>query len=127
MLYAFKFLGRDLRSAVHLAKARHIPKFGREITAFLDLFFVEPNVLTARRDPHQTETQAVSAVFVDQVERIGRIAQRLRHLAPLLVADDSGKENIAERNIVFGLARFAWLEFEPGDNHPRDPEENNVG
>ena len=111
---------------MHLAEARDVPKFRREIAAFFDLFFVKANVLTARRDPHQPEAQTIRAVFVDQVERIGRIAERLRHFPALLVANDAGEENIVERNVVFGLLRFSGFEFEPGENHSRDPEENNI-
>ena len=59
---------------MHLAEARDVPKLGGEIAAFFDLFFVKANVLTAGRDPHQAKAQTVRAVFVDQLERIGRIA-----------------------------------------------------
>jgi len=54
----------------------------------------------------------------DEHERIGRIAERLRHLAALLVADDAGEINILERQLphVF-VARH---------DHARDPEENDV-
>src|SRR6266436_7633070 len=111
---------------MHLAEPSHVPKFGGEIAAFFDLFFVEANILAARRDPHQAEAQTVRAIFVDQVERIGRIAQRLRHFAALLVANDPGEENVVERNIVFSLGRLSGFEFKAGDDHARDPEENNV-
>ena len=57
-----------------MAKPRHVPKFGREIAAFFDLFFVEANILAARRDPHQAEAQTVRSILVDQLERIRRIA-----------------------------------------------------
>src|SRR5437588_8928660 len=111
---------------MHLPEPRRVPKFGREVAAFFNLFFVEANVLTARRDPHQTEAQTVCAILVDQIERIGRIPERLRHFPSLLVANDAGEENVVERNVVFSLLRFARFEFEAGDDHPRDPEENNV-
>ena len=61
-------------AAVHLAKARRIPKLVREVAPFLDLLLVEANVLPNRRDSHQAETQAIRAIFPDQVERIRRIA-----------------------------------------------------
>ena len=67
-------LRRGLARTMHLPKTRGVPKLGREIAAFLDLLFVEANVLPARRNPHQTEAQTVRAIFLDQVERIGRIA-----------------------------------------------------
>src|SRR4029077_8278292 len=96
------------------------------IAAFLDLSFIESNVLPSRCDTHQTKSQTVGTVRVDQLERIRRIAERLRHLAPLPVANNAGEENVAKRNVVFNLAGFPRLELEPGDDHARDPEENDV-
>ena len=60
--------------AMHLAKARGVPKFRREVPAFLDLLFVERNVLADRRDPHQAEAQSIRTVFRDQIERVRRVA-----------------------------------------------------
>src|SRR5947207_15595298 len=111
---------------LHLTKTRDVPEFRRKVSAFLNLSFIEPNILASGRDAHQTKSQAVGAVLVDQLERIGRIAERLRHLAALPVANNAGKENVVKRNVVFNLAGFPRIELEPGDNHARDPEENDV-
>ena len=92
---------RRLARPVHLAKARGVPKLGREIAALLDLLLIERDVLPARRDPHQAKAQTVRAILRDQIERIGRIAQRFRHLAALLVANESREKNIAKRDVVF--------------------------
>ena len=56
---------------MHLPEAGGVPEFGREVTAFFDLFFLETNVLTTGRDPHQAEPQPVGAVFIDQLEHVG--------------------------------------------------------
>src|ERR1041385_4683455 len=69
---------------MHLSQTRHVPELGGKIAALLDLFLVVANVLTAGRDAHQTKAQAVGAIFINQLERIGRVAQRLRHLWPSL-------------------------------------------
>ena len=89
---------------MHLAESRDVPKLGGEIATFFDLFFVKANVLTARRDPHQAKPQTVRAIFVDQLERVRRIAQRLRHFASQLIANDPGKKNVAKRNVILRLA-----------------------
>ena len=60
---------------VHLSQTRNIPELRGEIAAFFDLFFIVANVLTAGRDAHQPKSQAVGAVFINQLERIGRVAQ----------------------------------------------------
>jgi len=53
-----------------------------------------------------------SAPFVDQVERIGGIAQRLRHFAALLSATDPVK-----KTVVNGILSWSWpffpVEFRP--------------
>src|SRR6266581_4571302 len=111
---------------MHLTEAGNVPEFRRKITAFLDLSFIEPNILARGRDAHQAKSQTVRPVLADQFQRIRRIAERLRHLAALAVANNAGEENVAKRNVVFNLAGFPRLELEPGDNHARDPEENDV-
>src|ERR1019366_10681101 len=122
--------GIDLRCgfarSVHLAKTRRVPKFGREIAALYDLFFIEANVLAARRNAHQAESQTVRAVFVDQLERIRRVAQRFRHLPTLLIPNQSREKNVAEWNVVFDAIGFSRFEFQPGNDHARNPKENNV-
>src|SRR5206468_1167054 len=117
---------RRLTRAVHLAKAHNVPEFCRKVAAFFDLFFVEPNVLPSRRDVHHAKTQTVGAIFVDQLEWIRRITERLRHLPPQLVANQASEQNVVKWNVVFDLFSFAGLEFEAGDDHPRHPEENDV-
>src|SRR3954463_15755346 len=112
---------------VYLTKSRNIPKLGRKVSAFFDLSFIESNVLSGRGDAHQTKSQAVGAVLVDQLERIRRIAKRLRHFATLAVANDAGKENVVERNVVLGLVGRAGFELNAGNDHSRDPEKNDIG
>src|SRR6266487_5180688 len=90
-----------LTRAVHLAKARDVPEFCGEVAAFFDLFLVKANVLSARRDAHHTESQAVRAILVDQLEWIRRITERLRHLPPELVANQAREINMTKWNIAF--------------------------
>ena len=105
-------------AARHLAETAGIVEFVGEITTFFDRAFVEAKVGTYRRDAQKPEAQAVGAVFFHQIDRIGRIAQRLAHLAALQVADDRGEKHIAERDFPF--------EAEAGHDHARDPEEKDV-
>ena len=111
---------------MHLPQTRDIPELCGKIAAFFDLLFVEPNVLTTWRDAHQTKSQAVGAIFLNQLERIRRVAQRLRHLSPELVTNQAREINMTKRNIVFIAVGFARLELKPRDNHARHPEENDV-
>src|SRR5881396_1250580 len=90
----------DLAWSMHLPEASHVPKFRREVSTFFDLLFVEANILASGSNAHQAEAQAVSAILIDQFERIGRVTQGLRHLPAELVANEARKINVAKRNIV---------------------------
>src|SRR5205823_12542610 len=125
MLTLFQF-GGWIRWAVHLTETRRVPQLRGKVPPFFDLFFVEANVLPARRNSHQAETQTIRSVFRNQIERVGRITKRLRHLATLLVANDPGEEHVVKRNVVLIAFGFSGLELQTGNDHARDPEENNV-
>src|SRR4051812_42806848 len=112
---------------MHLAKTRNIPELRRKVTTLFDLSLIESNVLSRRRDAHQTESQTVGSVLVDQLERIRRIAQRFRHFAALPVANDAGKENMVERNVVPDRLALAGFELNSGNDHSGDPEKNDIG
>ena len=111
---------------MHLSQTRSIPELGREIAALLDLFFVVANVLTTRCDAHQTESQTVGATFINQLEQIRRVAQRLRHLSPEFVANQACEINMAKRNIVFVAVGSARLKLKSRDDHARHPKENDL-
>ena len=113
------------RLPAHLAEPARVPELVAEIFPALDPVFLKADVLPLRRDRHDPEPQAVRPVGVDQVERVGRIAEGLRHLPALLVADDAGEVDVFERNPP--LDRLARPhEFEARHDHARDPEENDV-
>ena len=81
-------------AALHLAETAGVPKFVAEIAAELDVLFVEEHVLPERRAAHRAEAQRVRAVLGDELERVGRVAERLGHLAALFVANDAGEINV---------------------------------
>ena len=103
---------------MHLPETAGVPKLVAEVAAQLDVLFVENDVLSQRRGAHNAQAQGVGAILGDEVERIGRIAQALGHLPPEFVADDAGEINVAERHLPRVL--------ETGEDHPRDPEKNNL-
>ena len=111
--------GRGACATLHLAEAAGVPELVAEVAAQLDVLLVEEHVLAERRAAHGAEAEGVRAVFGDEFERVGGIAEGLRHLAALLVADDAGEIDILERQVAHELvARH---------DHARDPEENDVG
>src|SRR5436309_15283862 len=96
---------------MHLTEARDIPDLRPKVTSFFNLSFVETNVLASRRDAHQTKSQAVGTILIDQLQRIRRIAQRLRHLSTEVVADNAGEENVTKWNVVLGLCGRGGVEL----------------
>ena len=104
------------RPAVHQAVG--VPYLVAEIAALLAERFVEHHVVARRRGDEHRHAHAVGAVFGDQVERVGRVAQLLGHLAADFVADDAREIDVAER-------LFAAV-FVARHNHARHPEEDDV-
>ena len=96
-----------------------VPYFVAEVAALLAERIVEQQVVACGRAQQHGHAYAVGPVLRDQVERVGRVAERFAHLAAQLVADDSRQVDVAER-------AFAPV-FVPGDDHPRHPEEQDVG
>src|ERR1035437_9943488 len=93
----FKYDGRGVRrcarggrAPLYLAETAGVPELVAEIAAEFHVLLVEEHVLAERRAAHGAEAEGVRAVLGDEFERVGRIAERLRHLAALLVADDAG-------------------------------------
>ena len=105
--------------SLHLSEPAGVPELIAEISSLDDLLFVELDILSLRRDAQESKADAIGAVFGDEVERVRRIAEALRHLAALLVADDAGKIDILEWNLP-GV-------FEARHDHAGDPEKDDVG
>src|SRR5262245_46267953 len=82
------------RLAAHLPEAACVPELVAEIFSALDPLLLEPDVLTLRRNGNDAETQSVGAILVDEIERVRRIAERLRHFAADRITDDAGKINV---------------------------------
>ena len=90
-----------------MRKRQIFPELVAEIAALLDLLFIEADVGALRRDAHEAEAESVGAILGDEIERIGRVAERLRELAALLVADQPSEVDVLEGEI--GLERFLGI------------------
>ena len=103
---------------MHLPEAAGVPQLVAEVAAKLDVFFVEQHVEAKRRAAHRAKAQGIRAILGNQLQRVGRVAQALRHLAPLFVANDAGEIDVAERQIALVLVA--------GHDHASDPEKDDV-
>ena len=117
--------------AGHLAEAGGVPELVAEVAALADAIFVEEDILALRGDGQQAEAEAVGAELGDEVERLGRVAEGLRHLAAELVADDAVEVDALERDALADLVvgqrlLLRTMELEAGDDHAGDPEEDDV-
>ena len=105
------------RPAVHQAVG--VPYLVAEVASLLAERLVEHHVVACRRGDEHRHAHTVGAVFGDQVERVGRVAQLLGHLAADLVADDAREIDVAEG--------FFAAVFVTRHDHARHPEEDDVG
>ena len=105
-------------AALHLPKATGVPQLVAKVAAELDILFIEEHIQPQRRTAHRAKAQGVGAVLVDELERLGRVAEALGHLAPLFVANNAGVVDIAKGQLAAILVA--------GHYHPRDPKENDV-
>ena len=104
--------------AIHLQEARGVPQLGGEVAVALDALLIELDVAALAFHRRQREAQRVGAVFVDQAERIDRVALRLGHLLALRVADEAVE--------VERLPRRLAHELDALHRHARIPEEQDV-
>jgi len=117
--------------AGHLAEAGGVPELVAEVAALADAVLVEEDVLPLRGDGQQAEAEAVGAELGDEVERLRGVAERFRHLAALLVADDAVEIDALEGDALADLIvrqrlLLRAVQFEAGDDHAGDPQEDDV-
>ena len=103
---------------IHHDKPARVPDLVREVPACLNLLPVEAHVISRSIACHECETQRVRAVLVNDLERINAVAERLRHLPALAVADESVDQHMVERNLTCLL--------DSREDHSDDPEENDI-
>ena len=102
-----------------LNQAEGVPNLVVEVTALFAQCLVKEDVVTCWRAEHHTHAHTVGAKLVDEHQRVGAVAERFRHLAAQLVANDTGEIHIAEWHVAEILITR--------HNHACHPEENNVG
>ena len=120
-------VGGGVNGAVVGAEAGGVPEFVAEVAAFFDLFFVVADVLALGGDAQEAEAEAVGAVFFDEVEGVGGVAQGFGEFAALGVANEAGEVNVFEGDVAGGVVGAGGFEFEAGDDHAGNPEEDDVG
>ena len=111
--------GRDVDPLrVHQHEAGGVPHLVHEVARRLDLALTVAAVVAGRDARDEGETQRIGAVLVDHFQRIDAVAQRLGHLAALLVAHDAVQQHVAEGHL-FGV-------LDAREDHAGDPEEDDV-
>jgi hypothetical protein len=114
-------LGRDRfrldLSGIEQDQSRRVPQLVGEVAALLDLGVGVAHVL-GRGHRQQAEAQGVGAVHVDLVERIDPGAEALRHPPPVAGLDHRVDVDVLEGHVAG--------ELEPGHDHPRHPEEEDL-
>src|SRR5579883_331522 len=99
-------------------KARRVPELVGKIARSLELFLGQPHVVAGSGAGHQCVAQGIRAKPVDHLQRVANIPLRLRHLLPMLIAQQAVEVNDLE-------GRFTG-KLQAEHDHARDPEEDDV-
>ena len=99
-------------------EAERIPYLVVEVTTLGAERFVEEDVVACGCRKHHAHTHAVGAVTFHQFYRVGRAAERFRHLSAQLIAHDTGEIDISERHLAGELITR--------HDHTRHPEEYDI-
>ena len=103
---------------LHLHEARGVPDLRAEIAADFELLLIDLRIAVERSDKRDRESESVGGVRVDKLQRIERIALRLRHLRTVGGADDTVDHDILKRRLAHKV--------DTRHHHARDPEEDDI-
>ena len=84
---------------VHQRKAGGVEQLGSEVTGALSGVITDRQVRAWVSATRQREAKCVRTVVADPVQRVNAIAEGLRHLATLLIADQTVQEDILKRHL----------------------------
>ena len=82
---------------IHKDETGRVPHFIREVTARLHSLVVEAHIITRRVSCDKCKSQGVSAVFVDNLQRINTISKRFTHLSSLGISYETVDEYCMKR------------------------------
>ena len=100
-------------------KTESVPNLVVEVATLLAKRIVIEDIVTGRSGEHQAHANTIGAETLHQFNRVGRVAERFRHLSAELVAHDTGEIDIAERHVAIILISR--------HNHSGNPEEDDIG
>ena len=103
---------------VHHHVAAGVPELVGEIAHGLAALHVEAHIVAGAVAGDHVHAQGVGTIAVDHFQRINAVAQRLGHLAALVVAHQTVDQDRMEGRLSGVLVG--------GENHPGNPERNNV-
>ena len=105
-------------SQVHHDVARSVPKLVGKIAHCFTALHIETHVISRRVAGDHIHPQSIAAVFINHLQRVNAVAQRLGHFPSLIIPDQAMDQHSVERCFAgMGAA---------GEDHSGNPEENNV-
>ena len=103
---------------VHQSETGSVPDLVSKVTGCLYTLPVETHIVARGVAGNQHEAQGISAVLVNNLQRVDAVAQRFGHLAALAVANQTMDEYLVERNLMH--------EFHTHNQHTCNPEEDDI-
>ena len=123
---------RSYASAIHEGKLGGVEKLGGEVTGGRCSIRAQRQVHTRVGTASKGKAQGVCAVVTHPIHRVNAVAQRLRHLAALLIANQAVQVKILKWNLratIGALPQKLWgMGASEGTKHHHagHPEEQNV-
>ena len=103
---------------IHQSKTGSIPNLIGKIAGCFHTLPIEAHIIARSVTGNQHKAQGISAIFVDNLQRVDAIAQGFGHLAALTIAYQTMDEDLLKGNILH--------EFHTHNQHTCYPEENDV-
>src|SRR6266487_1579262 len=89
-----------------------------EMTTLFKSRFIKQQIISSRRGNHNSKTNSIGSIFVNQLQKDWRVAKTLAHFASLLITHHAREIYITEW--------FFFHEFKTCHCHSCNPKENNI-
>ncbi len=109
---------RDFTINIAQYEPRRVPQLVGEVAGGLNLIHAQTDVVPRRGAGREGVSQGISAVLVDQLQRVQHVALHLAHLFAAFVSYQPVQ--------IDGVERYITRVLQAHHNHPRHPEEEDI-
>ncbi len=103
---------------IHPDKACSVPDFIGKIAACLHFILGKAHIISRAIPGSKGKAQGICSILANNFQGVNAVSERLRHFTALIVTDKAMEQD--------GMKRYFPGLFNAGENHPGNPEENNI-